>query len=58
MGPENTPKPPIIYINDVTALSHLMHLLEQIVKLQNELGALTNVQMKTQPKNVVSYVKL
>jgi hypothetical protein len=39
-GPGNTPKPPPIYVSDVTTISPLIQLLEQIAKQQYELKAL------------------
>jgi hypothetical protein len=50
VGPENTPTPPPIYITDVTNISPLVQLLGQIAKQQYEIKALTDNQVKVQPK--------
>jgi hypothetical protein len=49
------PKPSPIYVSDVTTISPLIQLLEQIVEQQYELKALTNNHVKIQPKNSDSY---
>jgi hypothetical protein len=49
-GPENTPKPPPIYITDFKNISPLIQLLEQIAKQQYEIKALADNQVKVQPK--------
>jgi hypothetical protein len=49
-SPENTPKPPPISITDLTNISLLIQLLEQIAKQQKEIKALTGNQVKVQPK--------
>jgi hypothetical protein len=54
-GPENTPKPPAIYITDVTNMSLHIQLLEQIAKQQHEVKALAHNQVKVQPKTSESY---
>jgi hypothetical protein len=41
-SPENTPKPPPIYINGVKNTSPLIQLLEQIVKQQYKIKALAD----------------
>jgi hypothetical protein len=45
-GPENTPKPPPVYITDVKNISPLIQLLEQIAKQQYEIKALADNQVK------------
>jgi hypothetical protein len=54
-SPENKPKPPPIYINDVTNISPLIQLLEQIALQQYEVTALAHNQVKVQPKTSESY---
>jgi hypothetical protein len=54
-GPENIPKPPPIYIIDVTNISPLIQLLEQIAIQQYEAKALAHNQVKVQPKTSESY---
>jgi hypothetical protein len=54
-GPENTPKPPPIYITDVANISPLIQLLEQIATQQYEVKALAHNQVKVQPKTSESY---
>jgi hypothetical protein len=54
-GPENSPKPSPIYITDVTNISPLIQLLEQIVIQQYEVKALAHNQVKVQPKTSESY---
>jgi hypothetical protein len=49
------PKPPPIYITDVTNISLLMQLLEQTAKQQYEIKALADNQVKVQPKTSESY---
>jgi hypothetical protein len=48
-SPENTPKPPPVYITYVKNSSPLLQLLEQIAK-QYKIKALTDKQVKIQPK--------
>jgi hypothetical protein len=50
-----TPKHQPIYVNDVTTFSPLIQLLEQIAKQYYELKALSNNQIKIQPKTYESY---
>jgi hypothetical protein len=50
-----TPKPPPIYIQDVTAISPLLLLLDQIALNQYETKSLANNQVKVQPANIDSY---
>jgi hypothetical protein len=57
-GPENVPKPPPIYINDIKNISPLIEVLEQIAKQQYEIKALTDNQVKVQPKTSESYRKM
>jgi hypothetical protein len=54
-GPENTPKPPPVYITDIKNVSPLIQLLEQIAKQQYEIKVLTDNQVKVQPKTSESY---
>jgi hypothetical protein len=54
-GNENKPKPPPIYITDVTNISPLIQLLEQIAFQQYEVKALAHNQVKSQPKTSESY---
>jgi hypothetical protein len=54
-GNENTQKPPPVYITDVTNISPLMQLLEQIAIQQYEAIALAHNQVKVQPKTSESY---
>jgi hypothetical protein len=54
-GSGNKPKPPPIYISDVTTISPLIQLLEQIAKHQYELKVLPNNQIKIQPQTLDSY---
>jgi hypothetical protein len=49
------PKPPSIYITDVTNISPLMQLLEQTAKQQYEIKAFADNQVKVQPKTSESY---
>jgi hypothetical protein len=49
-GPENTPKPPPIYITDIKNISPLIQLIEQIAKQQNKIEALVDNQVKVQHK--------
>jgi hypothetical protein len=51
----NTPKPPPIYINDVTNISPLIQLLKQIAIQQYEVKALAHNQVKVQLKTSESY---
>jgi hypothetical protein len=53
--PGKTPKPPPIYVSDVTTISPLIRLLEQTVRNQYELKAITNNQIKIQPKTSEDY---
>jgi hypothetical protein len=55
VDPANTPKPPPTYVSGVITISPLIQILEQIVENQNELKALQNNQVKTQPRNSDSY---
>jgi hypothetical protein len=48
--PENTPKPPPIYLTDVKNISPLILLLEKIIKQQYNIKAHTHNQVKVQPK--------
>jgi hypothetical protein len=48
-GPENTPKPPPIYITDVQNISPLIQLLDQMSKQHYEIKALADNQVKFQP---------
>jgi hypothetical protein len=43
-------KAPAVCINDIKNISRLMQLLEQIAKQQCAIKALTNNQIKVQPK--------
>jgi hypothetical protein len=54
-GPENTTKPHPIYIIDVTSISPLIQLLDQIAIQQYEVKALAQNQVKVQPKTSESY---
>jgi hypothetical protein len=54
-GPENKPKPLPIYITDVTNISPLIQLLEQIAKQQYGIKALADNQVKVQPTTFESY---
>jgi hypothetical protein len=54
-GPENTPKPPPIYITDVKNISTLIQLLEQIATQQYEIKAPADNQVEVQPKTSESY---
>jgi hypothetical protein len=54
-GKANIPKPPPIYINNVTNISPLIQLLEQIAFQQYEVKALAQNQVKVQPKTSESY---
>jgi hypothetical protein len=45
-GPEHTPKPPPIYIQDVTSIPPLLQLLEQVAAQQYETKALADNQVK------------
>jgi hypothetical protein len=49
-NPGNTPKPPAIFVSDVTTIPPFIQMLEQIAKLQYEIKALTCNQVKIQPK--------
>jgi hypothetical protein len=54
-GKEPMPKPPPIYISNVTKISLLIQLLEQIAPSQYDLKALANHQIKVQPKTSDAY---
>jgi hypothetical protein len=54
-GPENTPQPSPIYTADVTNISPLLQLLEQIAIQQYEAKALAHNLVKFQPKTSESY---
>jgi hypothetical protein len=54
-SPGNAPKPSQIYITDVTNISPLIRLLEQITKQQYETEALTDIRVKVQPRASDSY---
>jgi hypothetical protein len=54
-GPEHTPKPPPIYIQDVTSIPPLLQLLEQVSAQQYETKALADNQVKVQPATTDSY---
>jgi hypothetical protein len=54
-SPENMPKSSQIYITDVKNISPLIQLLEQIAKQHYEIKALTENQVKVQPKTSDSY---
>jgi flagellin-like hook-associated protein FlgL len=49
------PKHPPIYITDITNISPLIQLLEQIAKQQYEIKVLADNQVKVQPKTSESY---
>jgi hypothetical protein len=49
------PKPPPIYITNVTNISPFIQLLEQIAIQQYEVKALAHNQVKVQPKISESY---
>jgi hypothetical protein len=53
--PGNTPKPPPIYVTDVTTVTPIIQLLEQIAYLQNEIKALAGNRVKIQPKTSETY---
>jgi hypothetical protein len=48
-------KPPPINITDITNISPLIQLLEQIAKQQYEIKALADTKVKAQPKSSDSY---
>jgi hypothetical protein len=54
-GPEKTTKPPPIHITDITNISPLTQLLQQIATQQYEIKALAHNQVKVQPKTSESY---
>jgi hypothetical protein len=54
-GKEDTPKPPPIYITNVTSIPPLSQLLDQIVPKLYEIKALAQNQVKVQPKSSNSY---
>jgi hypothetical protein len=53
--PAHTPKPPPIYIQDVTSILPLLQLLEQVAAHQYETKALADNQVKVQPATTDSY---
>jgi hypothetical protein len=53
VGPRNTPKPPPIYVTDVTTISPLIQLLEQIAKQQYELKALKATRSKSSQRVLI-----
>jgi hypothetical protein len=54
-SPEHPPKPPPIYIQDVTSIPLLLQLLEQVASHQYETKALANNQVKVKPATTDSY---
>jgi hypothetical protein len=54
-SPEHIPKPLPIYIKDVTSITPLLQLLEQVAAHQYETKALVNNQVKVQPATTDSY---
>jgi hypothetical protein len=54
-GPENTPKPPPFYTNDVKNISPLIQLVEQVAKQQYDIKALTHNLVEVQPTTSKSY---
>jgi hypothetical protein len=54
-SPEHPPKPPPIYIQDVTSIPPLLQLLEQVASHQYETKALANNQFKVQRATTDSY---
>jgi hypothetical protein len=54
-SPENMPKPPPSYTTDVTNISALIQMLEQITIQQYEVKALAHNRVKVQPKTSESY---
>jgi hypothetical protein len=58
-GPGNTPKPPPMYVSDVTTVFSLIQLLEQIGKQQYELEALSNNHTSLNQKtNRISHLQI
>jgi hypothetical protein len=55
VGPESIPKLPPIYIAGVKNISQLIQLSEQIANHQYEIKALTDNQVKVQPKTSEFY---
>jgi hypothetical protein len=53
--PEHPPKPPPIYIQDVTTIPLLLQLLEQVAPRKYETKALANNKVKVQPTISDSY---
>jgi hypothetical protein len=51
-GPENTPKPPPIYITDVKNISPLIQLLEQIAKSNMKLQLSQTIRLKFSLKHL------
>jgi hypothetical protein len=49
------PKPPPIFVSDVSTILPLLQLLDQIVKQQYEIKALPDNQVRIQPKTPDSY---
>jgi hypothetical protein len=54
-GPTNVPKPPLMYIQNVTTIPPLMQLLYQTAHQQYVITALANKQVRVQPTTVNSY---
>lgn len=52
---EKTPKPPPIFVNGVKNITPLVKLLDGVAKLQYEIKALADNQVKVQPKTTESY---
>jgi hypothetical protein len=52
---EHTPKPPPLYVYGVKNISPLVQLLDQVAKLQYEIKALNNDQVRVQPKSAEHY---
>jgi hypothetical protein len=54
-GPAHTPKPPTIYVQDVTSIPPLLQLLKQVAAHQYETKALADNHVKVQPATTDSY---
>jgi hypothetical protein len=52
-GPDNTPKPPPLYITGVKNISPLIELLQQIAKQQYEIKSLVDNQVKVSIKFII-----
>jgi hypothetical protein len=52
---ETTPRPPPIFVSNVTAMSQLIQLLEQTAKLQYEIKDLLGNRIIIQPKTPEAY---